>query len=118
MNPPLPAGEPRSLPVLSREGFVRVGDDERGEATLRCDLKQYSTSTNVCIYSFGASVHWITISYMSNPSTDTQTFSTFAALNRADLTHEPRDTGKPWIGKFVIAGVILVVVLGLVVGGP
>jgi hypothetical protein len=52
-----------------------------------------------------------------NRSTDTQTFSSFVALNRADLTHEPGQTGKPRIAKFVVAGVILVVALRLIVAG-
>lgn len=54
---------------------------------------------------------------MSSPSTNAQTFSCFVALNRADRTHEPKESGKTWIGKLVVAGVILAVALRLIFAG-
>lgn len=69
----------------------------------------------VCICSFESADLVDTIAYMHR-STDTQTFSSFAALNRADLTHEPEEKRSPWICKFVIVGVVLVAALRLIVG--
>ncbi|MEJ8811078.1 hypothetical protein WKW77_08355 [Variovorax ureilyticus] len=50
---------------------------------------------------------------MADPSTDTQSFSGFVALNRADRTHEPVKRGVPSIAKFVMAGVVLAVTVFL-----
>ena len=51
--------------------------------------------------------------HMADPSTDTQSFSGFVALNRADRTHEPVKRGVPSIAKFVMAGVVLAVTVFL-----
>ncbi len=50
---------------------------------------------------------------MADRVTDTQTFSSFAALNRADLTHEPAEKVSPALVRFVIAGVVLALVISL-----
>ena len=69
--------------------------------------------TYVCIFSLGVGAKLHTIAYMQRPSTDTQSFSSFASLNRADLTHEPEDRSFPRerMTKFVLAGVIAVVAI-------
>lgn len=57
-----------------------------------------------------------TIVYMQPPSTDPQSFSSFAPLNRADMTHEPKKRPPPRdrMTKFVMAG--LIAVLAICVG--
>ncbi|MBB3179157.1 hypothetical protein [Variovorax sp. Sphag1AA] len=50
---------------------------------------------------------------MAHRSTDTQTFSSFVALNRADRTHEPVKRGFPSVARFVFAGVALAVTVCL-----
>lgn len=50
---------------------------------------------------------------MADPTTDNQSFSGFAALNRADRTHEPVKRGVPSMAKFVMAAVILAVAVFL-----
>lgn len=51
--------------------------------------------------------------HMADPTTDNQSFSGFAALNRADRTHEPVKRGVPSMAKFVMAAVILAVAVFL-----
>ena len=50
---------------------------------------------------------------MTNPSTDPLSLSSYASLNRADLTHQPK--GRPFwtkrIAKVLIAGAIAVVTI-------
>ncbi|MBO9649300.1 MAG: hypothetical protein J7605_12370 [Variovorax sp.] len=50
---------------------------------------------------------------MAHRSTDTQTFSSFVALNRPDRTHEPAKRGLPSVAKFVLAGIAVVVTVCL-----
>ncbi|WP_177142575.1 hypothetical protein [Variovorax sp. YR216] len=52
---------------------------------------------------------------MADRSTDTQSFSGFVALNRADLTHEPVRRGWPSVAKIVIAAVVLAVAVFLLI---
>jgi hypothetical protein len=58
----------------------------------------------------------VTIDYMPSPSTDTQSFSTFASLHRADQTHEPKQAFlvRDRMTGFVIAGIIVALTIGLV----
>ena len=59
-----------------------------------------------------------TIVYMHGPSTDTQSFSSFASLNRADQTHPPRESSvsRERITGFVIAGIVVVLAICLAAG--
>ena len=57
-----------------------------------------------------------TIAFMANRTTDTESFSSFASLHRADLTHEPEAHGTRWgriaalvaVASLFAAGVIRV----------
>lgn len=67
----------------------------------------------MCIFSLDSGGILDTITYMKHHSTDAQSFSSFASLNRADMTHEPKDRPPPRerMTKFVIAGLIAVVAI-------
>jgi hypothetical protein len=56
--------------------------------------------------------------FMANRSTDLQSFSGFAGLHRADLTHEqPQEHGVAWgrIALVAVASVIAAVVLRVLI---
>lgn len=59
-----------------------------------------------------------TISCMPSPSTDIQSVSSFASLNRADQTHQRKELSlaRERMAGFVIAGLIAVLAISLVVG--
>lgn len=59
-----------------------------------------------------------TIYDMPSPSTDTQSFSSFASLNRADQTHQPEQlsSSRERMTGFVIAGIIVVLAICLAIG--
>jgi hypothetical protein len=52
---------------------------------------------------------------MADRSTDTQTFSSFVALNRADRTHDPVRRGPHSLLGFAIAGIMIAVAIGLLI---
>jgi len=58
------------------------------------------------------------MTYMPSPPTDTQSFSSFASLNRADQTHEPKGPSfaRERLTGLVIAAVIAVLTISLIVG--
>lgn len=60
------------------------------------------------------------MTYMSRPSADSQTqsFSSFASLNRADQTHAPRapSRSKERVIGFLLAGLVAVLAICLVIG--
>lgn len=58
------------------------------------------------------------MTYMPSQPTDTQSFSSFASLNRADQTHEPKHQffARERITGWAIAGVIAVLAICLIVG--
>jgi len=64
----------------------------------------------VCDFSLGRRAWIIRIDYMTNPATDPLSLSGYASLNRADLTHQPKD--RPFwtrrITNVLIVGVIAV----------
>lgn len=72
--------------------------------------------TKVCDFSLGVGVGHQDNRSMAKSSTDMQNFSTFAALHRADLTHEPLKAiglGVPWgrIALIAIGSVVAALVL-------
>jgi hypothetical protein len=81
------------------------------------DTSRAKLQTKVCDCSLGRSKTAKHNAFMAKRSTDIQSFSGFAGLHRADLTHEPRKPqepqGVPWgrIALVAVAGVIAAVVL-------
>jgi len=60
------------------------------------------------------------MTYMSRPSADSQTqnFSSFASLNRADQTHAPKAPSrtKERVIGFLLAGLVALLTIYLVIG--
>ena len=82
----------------------------------RSEFSLHKLKTKVCDFPLGADVSHQDNRSMAKPSTDMQNFSSYAALHRADLTHEPLkavEPGVPWgrIALIAIGSVVAAVVL-------